>query len=60
MVAADDSRPTEDLSFIVAPGQLKALEQVSLVSSDANFGRYRWQCITIDALYTDNAIFSHA
>lgn len=60
MVAADESRPTDDLDFIVAPGQLEKLEQVSLVSSDANFGRYRWQNITIDALYTDNKIFSYA
>lgn len=60
MIAASESRPTEDLDFIVSPHQLDALSDVVIVSSDSNFGRYRWHDITIDALYTDNKIFSHA
>lgn len=60
MVAADESRPTDDLAFIVAPERLETVEKVSLISKDANFGRYQWEGITIDALYTNNKIFSYA
>ena len=55
----DCQRPTDDFDFIIAKVDIEQVSELTVESSDRNFGRYLYQGTRIDALYRENPIFEY-
>lgn len=60
MALAHDARATDDYDFIGRQSDFESLSELSKVSSDKNFGRYRHNATIVDALFVENPVFAHA
>ena len=60
MALAPDTRATDDYDFIGRQDDFESVSELSKVSSDKNFGRYRHNATTVDTLFVENPVFAHA
>ncbi len=60
MAIAPDARATDDYDFIGQRSDFESISELSKVSSDQNFGRYRHNETIVDALFIENPVFAHA
>ena len=60
MALSPDFRATDDYDFIGQKSDFENIDELSKVSSDKNFGRYRHNSTTVDTLFTENPVFAHA
>ncbi|MGB7084008.1 MAG: hypothetical protein WBD47_00530 [Phormidesmis sp.] len=60
MAIASDARATDDYDFIGRRSDFESIRELSEVSSDKNFGRYRHNETIVDTLFVENPVFAHA
>ncbi|MEN8446144.1 MAG: hypothetical protein ABG776_14150 [Cyanobacteria bacterium J06555_13] len=60
MAITPDARATDDYDFIGQRSDFESLSELSQVSADKNFGRYRHNSTIVDALFVENPVFAHA
>ena len=60
MAIAPEVRATDDYNFIGQRSDFDSLGELSKVSSDKNFGRYRHNATIVDMLFVENPVFAHA
>ena len=60
MAIAPEARATDDYGAIGQRSDFESLSELSKISSDKNFGRYRHNATIVDALFVENPVFAHA
>ncbi len=60
MALAPNVRATDDYDFIGRQSDFESISELSKVSSDKNFGRYRHNATIVDALFVENPVFAYA
>ncbi len=60
MAIAPNARATDDYDFIGQRSDFENLSELSKVSSDQNFGRYRHNQTIVDTLFVENPVFAYA
>lgn len=60
MAISSDARATDDYDFIGQRSDFESLEELSKISSDKNFGRYRHNATIVDTLFVENPVFAYA
>ncbi|NJM99764.1 MAG: hypothetical protein HC800_23835 [Phormidesmis sp. RL_2_1] len=60
MAIAPNARATDDYDFIGQRSDFESISELSKVSSDQNFGRYRHNTTIVDTLFVENPVFAHA
>ena len=56
MAIAANARATDDYNFIGQRDDFECIEELSKISSDKNFGRYRHNDTIVDTLFTENTV----
>lgn len=60
MAIAPKARATDDYDFIGQRSDFENLSELTKVSADKNFGRYRHNATIVDTLFVENPVFAHA
>lgn len=60
MAIAPGVRATDDYGFIGQKDDFENINELTKVSSDQNFGRYRHNATVVDTLFVENPVFAHA
>ncbi len=60
MALAPNARATDDCDFIGRQSDFESVSELSKVSSDKNFGRYRHNATIVDTLFVENPVFAYA
>jgi len=60
MAIAPEAHPTDDYDFIGCRSDFEKISELSPVSADKNFGRYRHNETIVDTLFVENPVFAYA
>ena len=60
MVLASGTRATDDYNFIGQKNNFENISELTKVSADQNFGRYRHNTTVVDTLFIENPVFAYA
>ena len=60
MAIAPGTRATDDYDFIGQKSDFENISELTKVSADQNFGRYRHNTTVVDTLFIENPVFAHA
>ncbi|MEO0888303.1 MAG: hypothetical protein AAFY54_20555 [Cyanobacteria bacterium J06648_10] len=60
MEITPNARATDDYDFIGQRSDFENISELSKISSDKNFGRYRHNTTIVDTLFTENPVFAYA